>query len=62
MKKVGEWLIDVEDKIVDWLAGVEHRVDSETMSFKNKRHTGPKLLGVVALIFLVGMIAGSLIF
>ena len=50
------------DKIADWLAGVERKVDSEAMSFKNRRHTGPKLLGGMILIFLIGMIAGSLIF
>ena len=49
-------------RIADWLDGIERRVDSRAMSFRNRRHTAVKLLGYSVGMLIVGVILGAVAF
>ena len=49
-------------KIANWMAGVEKDIDSEVLSFRNRKHTAVKLLSYSAGIMAIGIILGGMIF
>ena len=50
------------EKIAHWMAGVEKDVDSEILSFRNRKNTAIKLLSYSTGVMVIGVILGGMIF